>query len=56
MDGGIQKFKDKFNNQLILDAQMLAETVYQVDNQLKNTFEEVAPLITKRSKYRKSMV
>ena len=43
----IQEFKNKFNNQPILDAQTLKEAVYHLDNQLKNTLKEVAPLITK---------
>ena len=45
-DKAIQEFKDKFNNQPILDAQTLKEAVCQLDNQLQNTLEEVAPLIT----------
>ena len=54
MDEAVPEFKDKFNNQLILDAQRLEEAVYQLDNQLQNTPEEVAPLITKkRSKHKK---
>ena len=48
MDETIWQFKDKFNNQTILDAETLEETVYQLDNQLQNTLEEVAPLITKK--------
>ena len=51
MDETIQEFKDKFNNQPIQDAETLKDAVYQLDNQLQSTPEEVAPLITKeRSK------
>ena len=53
MDEAIQEFKEKFNNQPILDAQTLEEAVYQLDNQLQNTLEEVAPLITKKIKAQK---
>ena len=53
MDKAIGKFKDKFNIQLILDVQTLEEAVYQLDNQLQNTLEEVVPLITKTSKHKK---
>ena len=48
MDDKIQKFKDKFNNQPILDAETLKDAVYQLDNQLQNTLEGVVPLITKK--------
>ena len=55
MDEAIQEFKDKFNIQPILDAKTLEEAVYQLDNQLQNTLDEVAPLITKeRSKHEKN--
>ena len=48
----IREFKEKFNNQLILDAETLEDVVYQLDNQMQNTLEEVAPLTTeKRSKH-----
>ena len=46
MDETIQEFKDKFNNQPILDAETLKDAVYQLDNQLQSTLEEVLPLIT----------
>ena len=55
MDETIQEFKDKFNNQPILDAEALKDAVYQLDNQLQSTLEEVAPLIIKkRSKHKKT--
>ena len=47
-DEAICKFKEKFNNQPILDAQTLEEAVYELDSQLQNTLEEVAPLIVKK--------
>ena len=51
MDETIQEFKD---NQPILDAETLKDALYQLDNQLQSTLEEVAPLITKkRSKQKK---
>ena len=55
-DETIQEFKDKFKNKLILDAQMLDETVYQLDNQLQNTLEEVAHLIKKDQSKKETMV
>ena len=38
-DQAIWEFKDKFKNQLILDAETVDEAVYQLDNQLQNTLE-----------------
>ena len=43
----IQEFKNKFNDQPILDTETLKKAVYQLDNQLKNALKDVAPLITK---------
>ena len=42
MDETIQEFKNKFNDQQILDAETLRDAVYQLDNQLQNALEEVA--------------
>ena len=39
-----------------MDAETLEEAVYQLDNQLQNTLEEVAPIITKKIKAQKTMV
>ena len=50
----IQEFKDKFYNQPPLDAETLEDVVYQLDNQLQSTFEEVAPLITKKDRSTKN--
>ena len=50
----IEEFKDKFNYQPTLDAETFKDAVYQLDNQLQSSLEEVAPFITKkRSKYKK---
>ena len=57
MEVKIQESKDKFNNQLILDAEKLKDAAYQLNNQLQSTLDVVAPLITKeRSKHKKAMV
>ena len=57
MDETIQEFKDKFNNQPILDAETLNDAVYQLNNQLQSTLDVVAPLITKkRSQHKEAMV
>ena len=44
------------DTQPILEAGTLEDAVYQLDNQLQNTLEEVAPLITKRrSKHKRTL-
>ena len=54
MDETIQEFKDKFNNQPILDAETLKDAVHQLNNQLQSMLDVVAPLFTKkRSKQKK---
>ena len=50
----IWESKDKLNNQPILDVETLKHAVYQLDNQLQNTLEEVAPIITKKIKAHKT--
>ena len=57
MDETIQEFKDKFNNEPILDSDTLKDAVYQLDNQLQSTLGGGAPLITKkRSKHKKHVM
>ena len=53
-DETIQEFKDKFNNQPILDVETLKDAVYQLKNQLQSTLDVVAPQITKKRSKQKS--
>ena len=54
MEETIQEFKDKFNNQPILDAETLKDSAYQLYNQFQSTVDIVAQLITKkRSEHKK---